>query len=95
MRRLTTERMLCGRRYKTPLFLEIDQVGIVPDESCRLGKGSVQAAPGLPLDAESAIRVSQQLMTDSCVAVAEDRLEAMMATPDTNVWHPATNTWSP
>jgi hypothetical protein len=48
---LLTEAPPC--RYKTPNFTDIDQVGIKPDQVCRVGQ---DLPAGLPLDPETAFR---------------------------------------
>ncbi len=77
-------------RYKTPLFQDIDQVGIKPDQSCRL---SQELTAGLPLDPETALLMAQQIAQDSCVLAAEERLEANLAHPEELVWQAGTHTW--
>ena len=77
-------------RYKTPLFRDIDTVGIKPDLSCRLGQ---DLPAGLPLDPEAALQLAQQIAQDSCVLAAEEQLEANIANPERLVWQAATHTW--
>ena len=77
-------------RYKTPLFRDIDQVGIRPDQLCRLGQ---ELPAGLPLDPETALQMAQQIAQDSCVLAAEERLEASLAHPQGLAWQASTHTW--
>lgn len=78
-------------RYKTPNFTDIDQVGIKPDQVCRVGQ---DLPAGLPLDPETAFRVAQQLSMDSCVLAAEAQLEADLVRPQETQFQPDTHTWN-
>ena len=82
--------IFCLYRYKTPLFRDIDQVGIQPDQACKL---SQDIPTGLPLDPESALQLAHQVAADSCVLAAEERLEASLAHPESLVWRDGTHTW--
>lgn len=72
------------------MFNDIDQVGIQPDQSCKL---SQEVPSGLPLDPEAALQLAQQVALDSCVIAAEERMEAGLAHPATVVWQDGSHTW--
>lgn len=70
---------LCDQcRYTTPLFSEIDKIGVIPDASCKTGQ---QVPPGLPFDQEQTERMLQALSHDGCIIQAEESIDALLGNP--------------